>query len=271
MKKHALIFCLTGVSFLVLGANANNANQSETQKQTPQFQAAQLQPPQLEIPQLQASRAISATEISVPEKNLDLKGPTKNLNPKVLKLAMSAYECAELSGVSHSKLLTIIDYSLPSTTQRMWVIDTASNKVLYNTAVAHGKGSGDVKATHFSNVPSSHASSLGLYLTGEVYQGHNGYSLRLQGLDKGFNDNALSRAVVMHGANYVSPEGHVGRSWGCPALPREVAKPIIKTIKDQSLIFAYYPEKSWLNKSKYLNCPAKIMAKNDKYSDFKNL
>lgn len=195
-----------------------------------------------------------------------LKGPVNQLNPQVFKLALSAYQCAELSGVSHSNLLTIIDYSLPSTTKRMWVIDTSKNKVLYNTSVAHGQGSGDVNATHFSNSPRSHASSLGLYLTDETYQGHNGYSLRLKGLDQGFNDNALSRAVVMHGANYVSASGHVGRSWGCPALPREVAKPIMQTIKDQSLVFAYYPDKNWLKKSKYINCSSKILARNDKNS-----
>lgn len=200
-----------------------------------------------------------------------LKGPTNNLNPQVLKLAMSAYQCAELSGVSHSKLLTIIDYSLPSSTQRMWVIDTAGQKVLYNTSVAHGQGSGDVNATHFSNSPRSHASSLGLYLTEDVYQGHNGYSLRLKGLDQGFNDNALSRAVVMHGADYVSASGHVGRSWGCPALPRQVAKPIIQTIKDQSLVFAYYPDKNWLKKSKYINCSSKALASNNKSHSVTNL
>lgn len=192
------------------------------------------------------------------------KSSSKEINPKVLKLAESAYQCAEISGVAKSKNLTIIDYSLPSDQQRMWVIDMSKNKVIYNTFVAHGQGSGNLMATHFSNEPSSHASSLGLYLTGNVYEGHNGYSLRLYGLDKGFNDHALSRAVVMHGAPYVSDGiargGRLGRSWGCPAVPQPLAKPIIDTIKNGNLVFAYYPDKHWLGQSKYINCSAKLAA-----------
>lgn len=196
------------------------------------------------------------------------KATTKDIDPKVLKLAESAYQCAEESGIAKSKNLTIIDYSLSSNQQRLWVIDMTSNKVLYNTFVAHGQGSGDIKATRFSNEAQSHASSVGLYLTGNVYEGHNGYSLRLLGLDKGFNDHALSRAVVMHGAPYVNDwigsGGHLGRSWGCPAVPQPLAKPIIDTIKNGNLVFAYYPDKHWLKQSKYINCCSRTLAANSK-------
>lgn len=208
-----------------------------------------------------ASTIATDTATSVPT----LTGPTQNLSPNVLKLAMSAYDCAQLSGVAKSKTLTVIDYSLPSTTPRMWVIDVQQNKVLFNSLVAHGQGSGDqVKTTRFSNQNSSHATSLGLFVTGAVYQGKNGYSLKLYGLDKGFNDNAAARAVVVHGAPYVSESiadsGRLGRSWGCPAVPQKLAKPIIDTIKDGNLVFSYYPDSKWLSQSKYVNCPTSVLA-----------
>lgn len=186
------------------------------------------------------------------------------LNPKVLKLALEAYNCAQASGYSKQKTLTVIDYSMPSTQKRMWIIDLANNKVLFNNLVAHGQGSGDVMATRFSDKSETHESSIGLYLTAETYEGHNGYSLRLKGLDKGFNDLAYSRAIVVHGARYVSDSmaksGRIGRSWGCPAVPQKMAKPIVDTIKDGSLMFAYYPNNNWLNQSKFLHCAVNYQA-----------
>ncbi len=192
---------------------------------------------------------------------------TDNLNPSVLKLALEAYNCAKLSGLSKSQTLTIIDYSLPAAQKRMWVVDLASKQVLFNSLVSHGQGSGDkVSANYFSNTGKTHASSIGLYLTGYVYQGHNGYSLKLHGLDKGYNDRAESRNIVVHGAPYVNEQiaqtGQLGRSWGCPAVPKNLAQPIINTIKNGTLVFAYYPDKGWLKKSVYLNCPANILASN---------
>ncbi len=189
-----------------------------------------------------------------------------SLNPQVLKLATTAYDCAILSGVAKPGNLTVIDYSLPSNEKRMWVINMKSKQVLYNTYVAHGKNSGNVMASRFSNAPQSLATSLGLFKTADSYMGGNGYSLRLIGLDSGYNDKAYARNVVIHGAPYVSESiakstGRVGRSWGCPAVPQPLAKPIINTIKGGSLVFAYYPNTAWMKSSKYLNCPTNLLAK----------
>lgn len=176
----------------------------------------------------------------------------------VLNLAKSAYNCAIKAGTAKPKTLTVIDYSLPSTEKRMWVIDMQNDNTLFHTLVSHGQGSGQVTPTKFSNKSGSHATSLGLYKTENSYYGRNGYSLRLAGLDKGYNDNAKSRAVVIHGAPYVSEKtaksGRLGRSWGCPAVAKELAKPIINTIKEGDLVFAYYPDQKWLNDSEFLNC-----------------
>ena len=143
-----------------------------------------------------------------------------------------------------NNLLTIIDFNLPSTEKRMYVLDLSKKEVLYVTHVAHGRNSGGNYATSFSNKNGSYQSSLGFYRTAETYNGGNGYSLRLDGLEKGINDLARPRAVVVHGADYCNEEfikstGRLGRSFGCPALPQELNKPIINTIKDGSLIFIY--------------------------------
>lgn len=141
-------------------------------------------------------------------------------------------------------VLTIIDFTMPSTAERLWVIDMSSGQVLFKTYVAHGQGSGGNYATVFSNRSGSHQSSLGLYLTGATYNGGNGYSLLLDGLEPGVNDNARSRAIVVHGAAYADPSviasaGRLGRSWGCPALPLDVTRPIIDTIKEGSVLYIY--------------------------------
>jgi len=181
-------------------------------------------------------------------------GPT----PKVLDLAVSAASCAIRSGlVEQPKTLTIIDYSRPSTERRLWVLDLSSGETLYHELVAHGQGSGGDLATAFSNAPDSHQSSLGLFVTADTYIGRNGYSLRLDGLDAGFNDRARERAIVIHGAPYVSEEvakaqGRLGRSWGCPALGEHVARDVIDSIKGGNLVFAYYPDRAWLNGSPLL-------------------
>ena len=143
-----------------------------------------------------------------------------------------------------NNLLTIIDFNLPSTEKRMYVLDLSKKEVLYVTHVAHGRNSGGNFATSFSNKNGSYQSSLGFYRTAETYNGGNGYSLRLDGLEKGINDLARPRAVVIHGADYcneafIKSTGRLGRSFGCPALPQELNKPIINTIKDGSLIFIY--------------------------------
>lgn len=178
-------------------------------------------------------------------------------DPRVLDLALAAASCATQSlDVKRPSLLTIIDYSRPSTQTRLWVIDLAKRRPLFKELVAHGRGSGDDRATRFSNDLGSHQSSLGLFLTGETYVGSNGYSLRLDGLEPGINDRARERAIVMHGASYVSRAaitalGRLGRSWGCPAVSNKVAKKIINTVRGGSAVFAYYPEKSWLANSQF--------------------
>ena len=159
-----------------------------------------------------------------------------------------------LDGFRH---LAVIDYSLPSTQPRLWVFDLERGRLLFQELVAHGRNTGDAKAERFSNAEGSHMSSIGLFKTLQPYYGNNGYSLRLSGLDPGFNDNALARAIVMHGAPYVSEQfvkanGRLGRSWGCPAISAAVAKKMIDRVKGGGLVFAYYPDKEWLKTSKYL-------------------
>jgi len=180
------------------------------------------------------------------------------LNAKVLSLAIAAAHKAEAKGlVKRHNLLTVIDYSLPSSQPRLFVFDLAAKRLLFRELVAHGKNSGDDKTSFFSNDPGSLATSLGLFVTADTYNGSNGYSLRLRGLDTGFNDMAWNRAIVMHGAHYVSQEaikalGRLGRSWGCPAVRSEVAQKIIDTIRGGSAVFAYYPEQQWLASSAFL-------------------
>ena len=181
-------------------------------------------------------------------------------NPQVLSLALEARECASQSlGQAPSQRLAVIDYSLPSTKPRLWVFDLASNTVLFREVVAHGQGTGENMARAFSNKDGSHQSSLGLFRTADTYTGHNGYSLRMQGLEPGTNDAAMARAIVMHGAPYVNvqsaqKQGRLGRSWGCPALRPEVAKQVIDSLKNGQMIFAYYPNTNWLTHSPFINC-----------------
>jgi L,D-transpeptidase catalytic domain len=188
-----------------------------------------------------------------------LLGQAPGLNEKVLKLALNAETCAAQRGlVKRNDVLTVIDYSLPSSEPRLFVFNLLTHKLLFRELVAHGKMSGGDRASFFSNSSGSLASSLGLYVTADTYVGHNGYSLRLKGLEEGVNDMAWDRAIVMHGAYYVSREairalGRLGRSWGCPAVRAEIADKIINTVRGGSAIFAYYPDKNWLASSAFLH------------------
>jgi len=176
----------------------------------------------------------------------------------VRSLALDAASCAVRSrAVTAPATLTVIDYSKPSTAKRLWVYDLSRRALLYEEIVAHGQGSGANLATAFSNTPESRQSSLGLFVTEGTYIGQNGYSLRLNGLDRGFNDLARERAIVMHGAPYVSAavasaQGRLGRSWGCPALREAITTELIDRVKGGSLVFAYYPDETWLSGSRYL-------------------
>jgi hypothetical protein len=184
-----------------------------------------------------------------------LKSQAGNIDDKVLRLALTAYLNARKHGFAGKQMLTVIDYSKPSSEKRFWVFDLYRNRTLFNTWVSHGKNSGNINATSFSNNPGSLKSSLGVFLTADPYMGKNGYSLRLRGLERGVNDSAYSRAIVIHGAVYANAGsyGKIGRSWGCPAVSPSLAKPIINTIKERSIVFAYYPDRKWLSRSPFLS------------------
>jgi hypothetical protein len=160
--------------------------------------------------------------------------------------AMEGYFLLKEKGAIQKDILTLVDYSLSSKENRLWVIDLKNNIILYQSLVSHGRNSGNEYAANFSDKPESYQSSLGFYVTGETYYGKHGYSLRLDGMDKGVNSNARARAIVVHGADYVSEQfakqnGRLGRSLGCLALSQELTKEVIDTIKDKSCIFVYYP------------------------------
>jgi hypothetical protein len=182
------------------------------------------------------------------------------VSPGVLNLALNAVSCGVASGdLQAPPTLTLIDYSLPSTRQRLWVFDLHTGRMLFNELVAHGRNSGDNMATRFSDAMESRESSIGLFRTAGTYTGHNGYSLRLDGLEPGFNGNARDRAIVMHGAPYVNEvvaksNGRLGRSWGCPALREAVARNVIDTVRGGGVIFSYYPDETWLKTSRFLHC-----------------
>ena len=176
---------------------------------------------------------------------LEFAAVTGGPSQAVLDAAQAAYQHAlDLGVVVNPRLLTVIDYSRPSTEPRLWVLDLMSHAIVQRELVAHGKGSGENVATSFSNDEGSHKSSLGLFVTDAAYVGQNGYSLRLRGLDPGVNDRAYARDIVIHGAEYVSDAvartlGRIGRSWGCPAVRPAVARTLIDEIKGGTVLFAY--------------------------------
>lgn len=172
-----------------------------------------------------------------------------------ISLALEGWN--KLESELEKPLLTVIDYTLPSTEKRLWVIDVEKQEIVLNTVVAHGRNSGELMAERFSNTPESFQSSVGFYKTAETYQGKHGYSLRLDGLEKGFNDKARARAIVIHGADYAREEfakttGRLGRSLGCPALPTELSAKVIDLIKNGSLLFIFGKDQNYLNKSPLL-------------------
>ncbi|CAN5244613.1 murein L,D-transpeptidase catalytic domain family protein [soil metagenome] len=186
----------------------------------------------------------------------------ENLNLGDLGLSKGAFEnavkgfnlLAKFGKLSNENILTIVDFSLPSNKKRLFVLDMSNSKLLYHTYVSHGRNSGKLYATDFSNAPESYKSSLGFYITKGTYSGKHGYSLKLEGEEKGYNDNASSRAIVMHSADYaaenvVKSQGYLGRSLGCPALPPSVYKPIIEQIKNGTCLFLYSPDEQYLKSS----------------------
>jgi hypothetical protein len=179
------------------------------------------------------------------------------LSKKVFEIALRGMYKLVRNGQIKSNILSIVDFSQPSMNKRLYVIDLDNYFLLYNTLVAHGAKSGKEMANLFSNKSSSHKSSLGFYVTGETYDGCNGYSLKLRGMEKGINDYALKRGIVLHGADYVSEEygssqGYIGRSYGCPALPAGISHEVIDILKEGTCLFIYHPSATYKAKSKML-------------------
>lgn len=201
---------------------------------------------------------LSKSSAWVEEKLLALKTSATNIDTDILRLSLIAYQKAEKGGVAmKQQLLTVIDYSKPSTAKRLWVFDLKNNKTIFNTWVSHGRNSGGIIPYSFSNTIGSLKSSIGVFLTDAAYYGSRGYSMRIKGLERGINDNVYERHVVLHGAAYINADtirkyGQVGRSWGCPAVSTSLVRPLINTIKDKSLLFVYYPDKNWLKRSRFL-------------------
>lgn len=188
-----------------------------------------------------------------------------DLDRHVLRHALAAMQCAINNGAAPAERLAVIDYSRPSTERRLWIFDLATQRLLLQELVAHGKQSGDTHATRFSNIEGSHQSSIGLFRTAESYHGQHGYSLRMDGLEPGINDRARERAIVIHAANYVDPawidrHGRIGRSQGCPAVRPQVARRVVDSLKDGQLMFSWYPDQRWLQSSAYLNCQPQRVA-----------
>ncbi|MDB5252212.1 MAG: murein L,D-transpeptidase catalytic domain family protein [Flaviaesturariibacter sp.] len=175
-----------------------------------------------------------------------------------LKYALKGYrQLVDNGTLSNDEVLTVIDFSQPSSKKRMYILDVKNNKVLLNTYVAHGKNTGLQYAEHFSNRPESLQSSLGFYVTKSTYSGKHGTSLRLEGLEKGWNDRAEERAVVVHGAEYIGSSradaAYMGRSWGCPAVPQSQVGTVINLIKGGTCLFIYHPSADYLQESQLLN------------------
>lgn len=205
------------------------------------------------LPAVAATSPIAA--VLYEEWALESAGLSKDAFEKAYKGFMVLQAKNQLNNCS---LLTIVDYSLSSVQKRLFVLEMTTGKLLFNTLVAHGRRSGLERATDFSNAGESHKSSLGFFITQGTYKGSNGYSLKLRGCENGINSNALNRAIVMHGADYVSERfirqnGYLGRSYGCPAVPLEQTKKIIDAIKNGSCMFLYYPSKKYFSRSTILN------------------
>jgi hypothetical protein len=199
------------------------------------------------------SLSIGRTEAGVEAPAIDLRGleaalleAAPTVRPDALRGALASFERLASRGEARRGLLTVIDYSLPSTVPRLWVFDLAAKQLRFHELVAHGRNSGANLARAFSNVDGSFMTSLGSFVTGTTYVGRNGYSLRLRGMDPSVNDRAEARAIVMHGAPYVSEElarrqGRIGRSHGCPALRPAIAREVIDAIQGGSVVYAWHP------------------------------
>ncbi len=182
---------------------------------------------------------------------------TANLSYDVYRKAMIGYYNLERENKTNKPVLSIIDFCKLSTEKRLWIFDVKERKILYHSLVAHGKNTGENTALDFSNLENSNKSSLGFYVTQNTYQGKHGLSLVIDGMEKGWNDSAKERSIVIHGADYVSEDyvdivGRCGRSHGCPAIPQAICSGVVCTISDRSVLFIYYPDEKYLSQSQYL-------------------
>jgi hypothetical protein len=239
MKK--MITCLAVVSLVVLSIMMVTAKEPNTN-------------PSVSASVLDVERYINSVY-----NQIDFKS-NKKMSYEAFATAYRGYVNLRNAGkLNNSKPhLTVVDFTLSSTQKRMWIIDMNKKMVLFNDYVAHGQGSGDEFARAFSNTENSHQSSLGFYVTGDTYVGKHGNSLRLHGMDNGYNSAAYERAVVVHGADYVSPsfiagQKRLGRSWGCPAVSTQAIGKVINYIQGGTCLFVYYPQKSYLASSSWIN------------------
>ena len=211
------------------------------------------------VPTVVAAASIPVAEFAQKTiKEVYQRFPANSFSWEAFQHALAGlYNISSSTSIQKPHLLTLVDFSKPSTQNRLFVIDLQKGRILFSSLVAHGRNTGENMATQFSNQPESYQSSLGFYLTAETYCGKHGLSLRLDGLEPGINDKARERAIVVHGADYVSPsfaaqQGRLGRSQGCPALPQELTAPIIETIRGGSVMFIFAPQQQYLSSSRLL-------------------
>lgn len=249
-----ILIGLIGVYFLIPSSTpiSDESEPSITNSSEPSRQAQT--PPPIVKPKKAKPVVLSPKA----KRAIALAAKASDLDPRVLELALTAHEEAKAKGLISKPLLTVIDYSKRSVEKRLWVFDLAKNELILETHVTHGEKSGKDRPIRFSNVEDSHQTSIGVFTTAEAYHGMYGYSLRLDGRERGINDKARKRAIVMHGADYATEQyieknGVLGTSWACPAVDDEIAEYLIEIIKEGSLIFAYYPDSDWLQNSKFLN------------------
>jgi hypothetical protein len=238
VKKPAVLFAIILASFLFVFATKRNPSENKR-------------------PVISAEKRVTTETNAALFSELHLS--EAGMNQAVFNSALQGLKKLDSTGViTNDSVITIIDFSQPSDKKRLYVLNLASKQLLFNTLVAHGRNSGKLWTKSFSNSLSSLKSSPGFYATGETYMGDNGYSLRLDGLEKNINDNARARSIVMHGAPYVDQSsintlGFLGRSWGCPAVPLPLNKAIINTIKDGTCLFIFSSDKNYQRRSTLLN------------------
>lgn len=203
--------------------------------------------------------ALKKAELNIKELYNELNAAQYDLSFTAFRYAYIGYQTMKKQHrLNNKELFSIIDFTKDCNSKRFYTIDLEKMKIVYYTYVAHGKKSGERMATSFSDAVESNKSSIGFYITGNTYNGGNGYSLILNGDEKGYNSNLAKRSVVVHAADYANEDyiarnGRMGRSLGCPALPENIYKQVIETIKEKTMIFAYYNDAKYLKTSKYLN------------------